>query len=100
MKKQKKIRPVEHPINVKLVKHRNEIAALQSIIPGLGHIYKGYVAMGLSLMVLFPIFVYAGIVMALATVGLGLVIPIGYITFAAWHAYIVEDHRKHHIWWF
>lgn len=83
----------------KLVKHRNEIAALQSIIPGLGHIYKGYFAMGISLMILFPVFVYAGIVMALATAGFGLAIPVAYILIVGWHAYQLEDHRKHHIGW-
>jgi len=80
----------------KQLKHRNELAAIQSIIPGLGHIYKGHTAMGITFMLLFPVFVYSGIVMALATAGLGLVLPIVYILITGWHAYVIEDHRKHH----
>jgi len=86
--------------DAKLIKHRNEIAALQSIIPGLGHIYKGHFGMGIMFMLLFPVFVYSGIVMALATAGFGLFLPITYMFAVGWHAYQLEDHRKHHLGWF
>jgi len=82
--------------HLKRVKHRNELAAIQSIIPGLGHIYKGYVGMGLSLMIMFPVIVYAGIVMAFATAGVGLFLPIAYMLIVGWHAFTIDDRRKHH----
>ena len=41
----------------------NEIAALLSIVPGLGHIYKGHYGMGLIWMFLgMPIAIFVGII--------------------------------------
>ncbi len=41
----------------------NEIAAVLSIVPGLGHIYKGHYEMGLFLMFLgMPIALFVGII--------------------------------------
>jgi TM2 domain-containing membrane protein YozV len=54
----------------------NEIAALLSIIPGLGHIYKGHYEAGLLWMFLgMPFAIWIGIIFSLATVGLGLAVP-------------------------
>jgi len=59
-----------------LVKARNELAVLLSIIPGLGHIYKGYYLMGVGLILLIPVCFWAG---------------------TAVSAFMIEDHRKYHL---
>ncbi|HKJ31604.1 MAG TPA: hypothetical protein VKA34_07240 [Balneolales bacterium] len=76
---------------------RNDIAALQSIIPGLGHIYKGYYFQGLIVMLLAPVVFYIGAVLFLATAGISSLFPLAYWTLVAIHAYYADDHRKHHI---
>lgn len=76
---------------------RNDIAAIQSLLPGLGHIYKGYYFQGIVLMILAPLFLWSGMILALATVGFGLLIPISYWALVTYHAYHVIDHRRHHI---
>src|SRR4030095_5633683 len=54
----------------------NEIAALLSIVPGLGHIYKGHYEAGLLWMFLgMPFAIWIGILFGLATAGLGLAFP-------------------------
>ena len=55
-----------HTLSTPLTKEEkhahNEIAALLSIVPGLGHIYKGHYGMGLFLMFLgMPIAIFVGI---------------------------------------
>ena len=46
----------------------NEIAAVLSIVPGLGHIYKGHYQMGLMWMFLgMPIAIFVGIISILGT---------------------------------
>ena len=56
-----------HTLSTRLTKQEkhahNEIAAVLSIVPGLGHIYKGHYAMGLMWMFLgMPIAVFVGII--------------------------------------
>ena len=56
-----------HTLSTKLTKQEkhahNEIAAVLSIVPGLGHIYKGHYEMGLMWMFLgMPIAVFVGII--------------------------------------
>jgi hypothetical protein len=73
------------------------IAAILSIIPGLGHLYKGWIHEGLGcLLVGFPIFFFIGGILGLATLGLGLLLPLFYIAGVAWHAYSI-DRRHHHL---
>jgi hypothetical protein len=96
----------EEVINVKTLstpltkeeKHtHNEIAALLSIVPGLGHIYKGHYEMGLFLMFLgMPIAIFVGIISILGTAGLGLLFPIGCWAALAYDAYRKNDRRHHH----
>jgi hypothetical protein len=75
----------------------NEIAALLSIVPGLGHIYKGHYEMGLFLMFLgMPIAIFVGIISILGTAGLGLLFPIGCWAALAYDAYRKNDRRHHH----
>lgn len=80
-----------------LVKARNDVAAGLSVIPGLGHFYKGYALMGISLMLLTPVMVFAGLICGALTLGVGLVIPLGYWVAVGWAAYELPDHRKHHL---
>ena len=75
----------------------NEIAALLSIIPGLGHIYKGHYQMGFFLMFLgMPIAIFVGIISILGTAGVGLLFPILCWVGLAWDAYNKKDRRHHH----
>ena len=76
----------------------NEIAALLSIVPGLGHIYKGHYEAGLLWMFLgMPIATFIGILLGLATAGIGLIFPILCWVALAWDAYNEKDRRHHHL---
>ncbi len=75
----------------------NEIAALLSIVPGLGHIYKGHYEMGLIWMFLgMPVAVFIGIISILGTAGVSLLFPILCWVGLAWDAYNEKDRRHHH----
>jgi hypothetical protein len=78
-------------------KARNDVAAIQSIIPGLGHMYKGHYLQGVIWMILSPVAFYVGAVLFLATGGLSTLFPLVYWFLAIFNAYKAEDHRKHHI---
>jgi len=78
----------------------NKIAmALSIIAPGLGQIYKGHLAEGLIwLFVGMPIAIWIGILLSLATAGIGLIIPL-----VCWAALVVDayweaDRRPTHHW--
>jgi len=75
----------------------NEIAALLSIVPGLGHIYKGHYEAGLLWMFLgMPVAMWVGILFGLATAGIGLLFPILCWAALAVDAYNEKDRRHHH----
>ncbi|SMO64016.1 hypothetical protein [Gracilimonas mengyeensis] len=80
----------------KLIHTRNIIAAVSSIIPGLGHVYKGYFASGFGLILVSPFIIWVGAIAAFGTLGFGIFIPLAYMIFIGWHAYNLEDHRHHH----
>lgn len=86
-----------HNTSSKKVRHRNQMAAMLSIIPGLGHLYKGHVGLGIILLLLSFPFIWIGLIMAFATVGFGLFVPFFYVGATSWHAYHIEDNRKHHL---
>lgn len=74
-------------------------AALSAVLPGLGQLYKGHVASGLLWMFFgMPLAIWIGILLSLATVGLGLVIPILCWVALAVDAYYEVDlrRRRHH----
>jgi hypothetical protein len=76
----------------------NEIAALLSIVPGLGHIYKGHYEAGFLWMVLgMPFAIWIGILFGLATAGVGLLFPILCWVALAFDAYNEGDRRHHHL---
>ena len=76
-------------------KSRDIIAAFSSIIPGLGHIYKGHYKIGFGLLIISPFFVWAALILGFATAGIGLLLPIFFLICIGWHAYNMEDKRKH-----
>lgn len=75
----------------------NEVAALLSVVPGLGHIYKGHYETGLLWMFLgMPIAIFVGIISILGTAGIGLLLPILCWVALAVDAYNEKDWRHHH----
>jgi hypothetical protein len=93
-----------HPKNISdqkwkqfLQQARNEIAAVMSVFPGLGHIYKGYYLMGAGLLLLAPVMVFAGLISGALTLGVGLVIPVLFWIGTGVSAYMIDDHRTHHL---
>jgi TM2 domain-containing membrane protein YozV len=80
-----------------VINAENEIAAVLSIVPGLGHIYKGRFAAGFFWMFVgMPIAIWIGILLGLATAGVGLLFPIACWIAVAVDAYGERDRRKHH----
>lgn len=80
-------------------KDRDKIAAILSVIPGMGHLYKHHYLDGLAILVIgnsMMLFVAAWL--ALATFGLSLlVVPAVFFAGVAYSAYSIEDwHGKHH----
>jgi hypothetical protein len=86
--------------NKEVLNAENKIAALFSIIvPGLGQVYKGHVGEGFLWMFLgMPVAIWAGILLGLATGGIGLLLPLVCWAALAVDAYYEKDWRKHH--WF
>lgn len=87
---------IERPASTRLLHSRDVIAAISSIIPGLGHIYKAHYSTGFGLLVVSPFIIWAGLILGWATFGLGLFLPLFYMIFIGWHAYSIEDRRHHH----
>jgi hypothetical protein len=90
-----------HTLSTRLTKEEkhayNEIAALLSIVPGLGHIYKGHYEMGLIWMFLgMPVAVFIGIISILGTAGVSLLFPPMVWVALAVDAYNEKDRRHHH----
>lgn len=78
---------------------RSDLAALLSIVPGLGHYYKGYRLMGAVVLLLgVPLVFFLAGLLALATVGMSLFLPFLFWAAVMWHAYMLPDHNRHH--WF
>jgi hypothetical protein len=93
-----KVNAVVTPPSARLIKAENAIAALLSIVPGLGHIYKGHFEAGLAWMFFgMPLAVFVGILFGLATAGIGLFFPILCWVAVAFDAYFEKDRRRHHM---
>lgn len=78
---------------------RNKIAALLSILPGLGHLYKHHYISGVGLLIGGNIMTgFVAVLMALGTLGLSiLIVPLFYIAAVAASAYALPDwHGRHH----
>jgi hypothetical protein len=77
---------------------RDTVAAILSIVPGLGHIYKGHYRVGFTLMLLgIPLSLWMGLLTSLATLGLGLLIPVAFWVLTAANAFMEPDWRRHHL---
>jgi hypothetical protein len=93
-----KVRTLSTPLTKEEKHAHNEIAALLSIVPGLGHVYKGHYGMGFLWMFLGrPIAIWIGILFGLATAGVGLLFPILCWVGLAWDAYNEKGRRHHHL---
>ena len=80
-----------------IARERNVVSAALSIVPGLGHIYKGHYAAGLLLMGLgAPLTLWMGMLLALATAGVGLILPLIGWGIVAIDAFYEDDRRKVH----
>lgn len=68
------------------------VAVMLSVVPGLGHIYKGHKALGLLLMFAgTPLAVLGALLLATGTAGFGvLVLPIYWLAVMV-HVYAVQD---------
>jgi len=87
------------PPRPETIRAENKIAALLTIVPGLGHVYKGHYATGFIWMFAgMPLAIWVGILLGLATAGFGLLFPIACWAGLAFDAYNEPDLRKHH--WF
>ncbi len=84
--------PVVNPLD------RNKVAALLSLLPGLGHLYKHHYASGIGLLIGGNILTgFISVLMVLGTFGLSiLIIPLVYITAVAASAYALPDWRGRH----
>ena len=84
--------------NKDLLLARNRIAAaLGILVPGLGQIYKGHVGQGLLWLFLgMPVAIWIGILLGLATGGVGLILPLVCWAGLAVNAYFEKDRRTHH----
>lgn len=73
-------------------------AAALSILPGLGHLFKGYYVLGFGLMFFgLPLALFLGALTALCTMGIGLILPLGFWACVAGHAYCLDSrHHVHH----
>lgn len=79
---------------------RNTVAAVLSIVPGLGHLYKHHYRSGLG--ILIPgnvLMVFITLWLALATLGLALIIvPAMWFAGVAYSAYYASDEHGMHPW--
>lgn len=80
-------------------KDRDLFAALLSVVPGVGHLYKHHYVAGVGILIggnLLMLLITA--LLALATFGLAIiVVPVLYLMGVAWAAHELPDwHGKHH----
>lgn len=85
-------------LNEEEIKASNTMAALLSVIaPGLGQIYKGHAEAGFFWLIIgMPAVLFVGILLALATAGVGLLVPIVCWIAVVADAYLERDLRTHH----
>ncbi len=72
-------------------KASDAVAVLLSVIPGLGHIYKGHKLIGFLLMAGAPLAVGLALLAATATAGFGLGLMVFYWFAVMFHAYGIAD---------
>ena len=79
---------------------RNKVAALMSVVPGLGHLYKHHYLAGIGIMTAGNVLmVFITLWLAFATLGLSLVvIPALWFVGVAYSAYYATDEHGMHPW--
>lgn len=76
---------------------RHVAAAALSIVPGLGHLYKGHVGLGILFMLGIMLVIFISVMMIWATAFTSLVIiPAIYWISVAAHAFAAKDLRAEH----
>jgi hypothetical protein len=82
-----------------LVRDRDFLAAVASILPGAGQIYKGHYLSGFALLLLgTPMAIWVGLLLSLATFGVGLIVPLLFGVGVGTDAYFKRDLRAGHHW--
>lgn len=79
---------------------RDKIAALMSVIPGLGHLYKHHYLAGFGILIIGNVLMaFVTGLLSLATLGLSLiVVPALWFAGVACSAYMASDEHGHHPW--
>lgn len=79
---------------------RNKIAALLSVIPGLGHLYKHHYLAGLGILIIGNVLaVFVAGLASLGTFGVSLIaVPAIWFAGVACSAYMATDEHGHHPW--
>ncbi len=79
---------------------RNTIAALLSVLPGAGHLYKHYYLAGFGILVLGnALVVFVAMWLSFATLGLSLIlVPAMWVAGVAYAAYAAPDRHGAHPW--
>lgn len=79
---------------------RNKVAALLSVIPGLGHLYKHHYLAGLGILIVGnTLMVFCALWLSLATVGFSLIlVPVLWVAGVAYAAHEAPDHHGAHPW--
>ena len=74
---------------------RDQTAFWLSLVPGLGHLYKGHILLGgLIFFIIGPAFLALGVVLAPATLGVALLVPLVGMLSCMVHAYRIPDLRR------
>lgn len=79
---------------------RNKIAALMSVVPGLGHLYKHHYLAGFGILTVGNVLIaFVTALLAFATLGMSLIIvPLAWLAAIASSAYMASDEHGHHPW--
>ncbi|MEK7950614.1 hypothetical protein [Luteolibacter soli] len=79
---------------------RNKVAALLSVVPGLGHLYKHHYVDGLAIMIVGNVLmVFCALWLSFATIGLSLIlVPLLWVAGVAYAAHEASDQHGAHPW--
>lgn len=79
---------------------RNKLAAILSVVPGLGHLYKHHYLTGFGILVMGNVLIgFISGLMALGTLGLSLIlVPLAWVAGVAYSAYSASDEHGMHPW--
>lgn len=76
-------------------KRRDVAAFWLSLVPGLGHLYKGHLVLGSAIFfIIGPLILGLSISLVFGTLGLSMIIPAVFMFLVMFHAYDAEDRRE------